>query len=81
MPPAAIERAQAAQALLPQLRYPSTVLEMRVDMDLAASYDEANQFPAAVEMFERAHAQLVALGRENTEAAGGLYNNWGSRCT
>ena len=73
----AIERARAAEALLPQLRYPSTVLELRVDMDLAASYDEANQFPAAVEMFERAHAQLVALGRENTEAAGGLYNNWG----
>ena len=73
----AIERARAAEALLPQLRYPSAVLELRVDMDLAASYDEANQFPAAVEMFERAHAQLVALGRENTEAAGGLYNNWG----
>ncbi len=73
----AIERAQEAQALLPRLRYRSTVLEMRVDMDLAAAYDESNQFPAAVEMFERAHAQLVALGRENTEAAGGLYNNWG----
>ena len=73
----AIERAQAAQALLPQLRYPSTVLEMHVVMSLAAAYDEANQFPAAVEMFERAHAQLVALGRENTEAASVLYNSWG----
>lgn len=73
----AIERAQAAQALLPQLRYPSTVLEMHVVMNLAAAYDEANQFPAAVEMFDRAHAQLVALGRENTEAASALYNNWG----
>jgi tetratricopeptide (TPR) repeat protein len=73
----AIERAQAAQALLPKLRYPSTVLEMHVVMALAAAYDEANQFPAAVDMFERADAQLVALGRENTEAAGGLYNNWG----
>jgi serine/threonine protein kinase len=75
--PRAIERAQAAQALLPQLRYPSTVLEMHVVMDLAAAYDEANQFPAAVQMFERAHAQLIALGRENTEAASALYNNWG----
>jgi tetratricopeptide (TPR) repeat protein len=28
-------------------------------------------------MFERAHAQLVALGRENTEAASVLYNSWG----
>jgi eukaryotic-like serine/threonine-protein kinase len=73
----AIERAQAAQALLPLLRYPSTVLEMYVVMNLGASYDEANQFPAAVEMYERAHAQLVALGRENTEAASALYNSWG----
>jgi serine/threonine-protein kinase len=73
----AIERAQAAQALLPHLRYPSTVLEMYVVMSLGAAYDEANQFPAAVEMYERAHAQLVALGRENTEAASALYNSWG----
>lgn len=75
--PRAIERAQAAQGLLPQLRYPSTLLEMRVVMALAAAYDQANQFPAAVEMFERAHAQLVALGRENTATASALYNNWG----
>jgi tetratricopeptide (TPR) repeat protein len=73
----AITRAKAAQALLPQLRYPSTVLELNVLMHLAASYDQADQFPAAVEMFERAHAQLVALGRENTAAASALYNNWG----
>ena len=46
-------------------------------MGLAASYDEANQFPAAVAMFERAHAQLVALGRENTEAAGATLQQLG----
>jgi serine/threonine-protein kinase len=73
----AIARAKAAQALLPQLRYPSAVLELNVLMDLAASYDQADQFPAAVEMFEHANAQLVALGRENTAAASALYNNWG----
>ena len=73
----AIDRAKAAQALLPQLRYRSAVLELDVLMHLASSYDQANQFPAAVEMFERAEAHLVALGRENTAMASALYNNWG----
>jgi tetratricopeptide (TPR) repeat protein len=73
----AIERSEAAQALLPQLRYGSTVLETRVLTDLASSYDQANQFPKAVAMFERAYAQLVALGRGETRTASGLLNNWG----
>ena len=71
-----VERALAAQALLPQLRYPSTVLEMRALMDLAESYSQAHDFPHAVETFEHAYASLVALGRENTETAGTLFNNW-----
>jgi serine/threonine-protein kinase len=75
--PRAIERAEAAQALLPRLRYPSTVLELNVVMHLAAAYDQANQFTKAVEMYERAHSRLVALGRENTLTAGHLYNYWG----
>jgi serine/threonine-protein kinase len=74
---AAIERAKAAQALLPQLRYRPAVLELDVLMHLAASYDQADQFPAAAEMFERAQAQLVALGRGDTATASAVYNNWG----
>ena len=71
-----VERALAAQALLPQLRFPSTVLEMRVLLDLAESYRQALDFPHAIATFERAYASLVALGRENTETAGTLFNNW-----
>jgi tetratricopeptide (TPR) repeat protein len=71
-----VERALAAQALLPRLRYPSTVLELRVLMDLAESHRQIDDFAAAVQTFERAYASLVALGRENTETAGTLFNNW-----
>ena len=71
-----VERALAAQALLPRMRYPSTVLELRVLIDLAESYRQVEEYPLAVQAFERAYASLVALGRENTETAGTLFNNW-----
>jgi tetratricopeptide (TPR) repeat protein len=71
-----VERARAAQDLLPQLRYRSAVQELRILMELAESYDQADDFPQAVELFGRANASLVALGRENTEVAGTIYNNW-----
>jgi eukaryotic-like serine/threonine-protein kinase len=73
----AIERSEAAQALLPQLRYRSTLLETRVLIGLAASYDQANDFPKSVAMFERAYAELNALGRGNTATAGIVLNGWG----
>ena len=75
-PARGLERAKAAQAMLLRLRYPSAILETRVLMDLAESYDQAGEFPAAVDTFERAYSNLVALGRDNTETAGTLYNNW-----
>jgi len=75
-PKEAIARAKAAQALLPQLPYQSTFIEMRVLMDLAESYRMAADHPEAIKTFELAYARLVALGRENTETAGTIYNNW-----
>jgi serine/threonine-protein kinase len=75
--PLGLERAKEAEALLAQLREPSPVLEMRVTMELAEAYRQTGQFPSAVHTFERVYSQLVALGRENTETAGTLYNNWG----
>jgi serine/threonine-protein kinase len=75
VPRRGVERAWAAQDLLPQLRYRSAVQELRILMELAESYDQANDFPQAVELFERANASLAALGRENTEVAGTIYNN------
>jgi serine/threonine-protein kinase len=69
-------RAQQAQALLPQLRYRSAALELRVLMDVAESYRVAGQYGRAIAAFEQAYARTVELGRENTENAGTLYNNW-----
>ena len=75
--PLGLERAKDAEALLAQLREPSPVVELRATMHLAEAYRQTGQFPAAIHTFERAYSQLVALGRENTETAGTLYNNWG----
>jgi tetratricopeptide (TPR) repeat protein len=76
-PALGVERAEAAQKLLAQLPFPSTVLEMRVWIDLAESYREAGRFQEAVAAFELANNRLTTLGRQNTQAAGTLYNNWG----
>jgi serine/threonine protein kinase/Tfp pilus assembly protein PilF len=72
-----VERAEAAKKLFAQLPFPSTVLEMRVWLDLAESYREAGRLQEAVAAFEIANNRLTALGRQNTQAAGTLYNNWG----
>ena len=69
-------RAQQAQALLPQLRYRSAALELRVLMDVAESYRVAGQYGLAIATFEQAYARTIELGRENTENAGTMYNNW-----
>ena len=75
-PKQSIARAKEAQSLLPQLPYRSSLLEMRVLMDLAEAYRMAADHIEAIKTFEQAYAQLVALGRENTETAGTIYNNW-----
>jgi serine/threonine protein kinase len=71
-----VARAQQAQALLPQLRYRSAALELSVLMELAESYRAAGKYSAAIGAFEQAYARTLELGRENTENAGTLYNNW-----
>lgn len=71
-----LTRAQQAQALLPQLRYRSAALELNVLMDLAETYRVAGQYGPAITAFQQADARMSELGRENTESAGTLYNNW-----
>ena len=69
-------RAQQAQALLPQLRYRSAALELNLLMDLGEAYRSTGQYGPAIAAFEQAYARILELGRENTETAGTLYNNW-----
>jgi serine/threonine-protein kinase len=71
-----LARARQAQAILPQLRYRSAALELSVLSDLAESSRIAGRYGPAITAFEQAYARTIELGRENTENAGTLYNNW-----
>ena len=53
-----------------------TARKLRVFMDLAEAYREADQLPEAIDAFEQASVRLTALGRDETETAGTLFNNW-----
>jgi serine/threonine-protein kinase len=67
----------AARDLLGTSRLTSTVLELSVAMSLAESYRMAGRNREASRAFEDASETLSALGREDTETAGTLLNNWG----
>jgi tetratricopeptide (TPR) repeat protein len=43
---------------------------------LAEAYREAGQYRAAVAAFEQASVRLSSLGRDDTELAGTMFNNW-----
>jgi tetratricopeptide (TPR) repeat protein len=72
-----IERVQAAQRVLRESPFRSESLEMRILMDLAEAYREAGRNREAAASIEQAAAKLTSLGRDNTETAGTLFNNWG----
>jgi serine/threonine-protein kinase len=74
---ACVQRAEAARDLLGKLGFPSRVLEMRVWDNLAESYRVAGLFSQADVAFAAAYDRFKALGRENTQSAGTLLNNWG----
>jgi serine/threonine protein kinase/tetratricopeptide (TPR) repeat protein len=72
----AIARVQEAQRLLEQSPLRSEILDLRVLMDLAESYRVADQYSDAITAFERASLRMTQLGRDDTETAGTLFNNW-----
>ncbi len=72
-----IAHAKAAEAILAGSSLGSPLLRLRVAMDLADSYRVADMNRQASAAFEDAYARLVALGRDDTETAGTLLNNWG----
>ena len=73
---AGIERAQAAQRLLTEPRLASALLQLRVSMGLAESYRLAGRNREAAAAFQKAFERLSSLGRDETERAGTLLNNW-----
>jgi len=71
-----VARVQEAQRTLEQAPFDPEMRKLRVFMDLAEAYREAAELPQAIDAFEQASVQLTALGRDNTETAGTLFNNW-----
>ena len=72
-----IARVQEAQRTLQQAPFDPQMRKVRVLMDLAEADREAAQLTDAIDAFQQASVQLAALGRDDTETAGTLFNNWG----
>ena len=72
-----VARAAEAERLLPNAPFQSDVLALRASMELAEALREDGRQREAAAAFERAAARLTALGREDTQNAGTLFNNWG----
>jgi serine/threonine protein kinase len=72
----AITRSQAARDLLATSPLRSETTDLRLQMALAESYRAAGQYRDAIPAFEQASALMTALGRDDTETATTLFNNW-----
>jgi tetratricopeptide (TPR) repeat protein len=71
-----IARVQEAQEALAKTPFDPQMQKLRVFMDLAEAYREAGQLPQAIAAFQQASVELTALGADDTETAGTLFNNW-----
>jgi serine/threonine protein kinase/tetratricopeptide (TPR) repeat protein len=71
-----IARVQAAQQVLWNSPFDSLLMEMHTVMDLAEAYRTAGQYREAIAAFEQASLLMTSLGRDDTENAGTLFNNW-----
>ncbi len=72
----ALRRIETAQRILRASPLDADTLEMANSADLASAYREVGRDREAFAEFERAEALLSALGRDKTETAVRLYNNW-----
>jgi serine/threonine protein kinase len=74
----AVARAEAAQRVLKRLPFNSGLLGSQLLMDVAESYRYAGRYEEANAAFAQASTQLAALGRDDTQTAVTLFNNWGT---
>jgi serine/threonine-protein kinase len=72
----AIARVQAAQRVLKNSPFDSELLELHAFIDLAEAYRGAGQHREAIAAFEQASGLMTSMGRDDTETAGTLFNNW-----
>ena len=71
-----VAHAQAADRLLHASGMGSELAKLNVATHLAESYRAAGRNSEASTAFESAFARLAAMGRDRTESAGTLLNNW-----
>ena len=74
---ASIAHAQAAREAAEQSGALSPLIELKLTMNLAEAYRIAGRYADADVAFRDADARLTTLGREDTERASVLLNNWG----
>jgi serine/threonine protein kinase/tetratricopeptide (TPR) repeat protein len=75
---AQIELVQSARRVLKQSPFESELLESQLLMETAESYRFAGRYEEASAAFGQASARLTALGRDDTQTAVTLFNNWGN---
>ena len=71
-----IERVEDARRLLTEPRLANPSAQVGLYIDLGEAYRMAGRHLEASVAFEQAFARLAALGRDDTERAGTLLNNW-----
>jgi len=76
-PEAAIDLLRTSHDEMAATGLGSPLLHISVMMQLAESLRVAGRSTEAARDFAQAHALLVSLGRDETETAGTLLNNWG----
>jgi len=72
-----VERALAARRLIATLPFPSKAIELRAAIEVAESFRVAGDFDKADVAFGEVYEQMRVLGRDDTQQAGTLLNNWG----
>jgi len=71
-----VDRVRSAQALITQSPLRSDILRLNVLMSLAECYRTNGQLREADAAFAQASALLTSLGRDDTQTAGTVFNNW-----
>jgi eukaryotic-like serine/threonine-protein kinase len=54
----------------------SDVAAWRIQMDLAEAYRQTGKYDRAIDSFQKSYQLMIDLGRDDTETAGTLLNNW-----
>ncbi len=75
-PQQGIARMQAVQEILKQSPFGSDILKLHASIELAEAYRVAGQNQLASSTFEQAAALLSPLGRNDTQTAVVIFNDW-----